>query len=382
MPQSPTIVNVLFSGDEEHSGVLSLHHKISELVEEKNFQVVNLFLTGEHLSGTDFPGVNLFWKLDKKTLRQKGLLNRCRYKTLRKRMMTFLESQKASVVLCDGITVIRLISAIQKSYPVKGIGIFHGMTRFKNKDVKRLSENQALWHFVAVSEGLKSQLKENCSAFDDDCLRVIFNALNFSCLEQKLLPMDQARQVLGVEGKRNVFGCIGRLDAVKRHKIIIKAVSILKQQKSWPDNAQVVIIGEGELRPKLLALIDELSLQNEVILAGAKPNAVQYIKAFNAFIMPSNEREAFGIALLEGCAAKIPVIVSDTPTFRMITGNRARYFSVDNADMLADEMKRVMAMTEEEKNQVGHAIFSHVKKKFDVTAFKQSYWQLISDVCL
>ena len=382
MPENKVVVNLIFSSHAAHTAVLSLHRAMSELVEEKGLHVINLFLTGEVLPDGEFPGQSFFWKLDSKMLRQKGLINTWRYKQFIKRLVTFFRERCAGLVLCDGITSVRLTADVQKKYPIKGIGVFHGLTRFKKKDADHLSQKKRIWRFVAVSNMLKEQLKNSCSFFDDTCLSVISNALDFSVLKSQFLSFEQVRRSLNIEESNILFGCIGRLDEVKRHEVVIQAVGLLKQQQQWLDNAQVIIIGDGELRQALSEQIVTLNLQREVILIGAKSNAAQYVKGFDAFIMPSDEREAFGVALLEGCAAKIPVIASDIPVFQSITGGLATYFPVNNVEVLADRMKQVMCMSKEQQLEAANQVERYVSERFDIHTLKQAYWQLIEQMTI
>lgn len=377
MAGSRVIANLIFSSEVAHSAVLGLHRTMSEVIEENNHRVINIFLTGKVLSGTRFPGESFFWQLDTKMLRKKGLFNTWRYQKFLRKLVAFLREQHVDIVLCDGITAIRLLADVQKTLAIKSIGIFHGKTRFKKTDVSTLRKHKELWHFVAVSDALKIQLRQSFMFFDNNCLTVIPNAVDFSSLGRQLFLANEARTALGLTEQTFAFGCIGRLVNCKRHAVAISAVAILKEKNCWPEQAVMVIIGDGVLREKLHQQIVELGLQNAVILAGAKLEAARYVSAFDAFVMPSDEGEAFGLALLEGCAAKIPVIVSDIPVFQNITGGIAIYFPVGDAEVLAEKMEQLMLLNEEKRKQAGKVVYDHVRQYFDIDTFKKNYWQMI-----
>ncbi|MDQ6659123.1 MAG: glycosyltransferase family 4 protein [Actinomycetota bacterium] len=61
-----------------------------------------------------------------------------------------------------------------------------------------------------------------------------------------------------------------------------------------------------------------------------------------ALVMPSLY-EGFGIPVLEGMAAGIPVVISDTPAMLEVAGGHASTFPVGEAEALAEVLRRVLA---------------------------------------
>lgn len=74
-------------------------------------------------------------------------------------------------------------------------------------------------------------------------------------------------------------------------------------------NIVSVIIGDGAERPHLESLIERNNLGNTVLLAGALPNAAQYLKAFDLFVLPS-VKEGWPYAILEAMAAEVPIVAT------------------------------------------------------------------------
>lgn len=120
------------------------------------------------------------------------------------------------------------------------------------------------------------------------------------------LPRATARQELcertGMSADSFIFGTIAELHANKGIDILIHAMYLV-------DDAHVIVIGEGEERAALELLIQELHLEQRVHLIGFVDSAARYLKAFDAFILPSRT-EALGYVLLEAGAAGLPVIAS------------------------------------------------------------------------
>jgi glycosyltransferase involved in cell wall biosynthesis len=78
------------------------------------------------------------------------------------------------------------------------------------------------------------------------------------------------------------------------------------------------IVGEGELRETLEALIQKYELQN-VHLHGKKTDRelIEFYKSADIFVLPSLQ-EGLSLAMLEALAAGLPVVASDLPEIREI----------------------------------------------------------------
>lgn len=101
---------------------------------------------------------------------------------------------------------------------------------------------------------------------------------------------------------------VAELHPVKRHDVAIRAMHELVSSGT---NLRHVIIGEGEERTHLLALIRELELEEHVFLTGHIENAARLLKAFDIFILPSRS-EALSYALIEAAQAGLPIIATKT----------------------------------------------------------------------
>ena len=94
----------------------------------------------------------------------------------------------------------------------------------------------------------------------------------------------------------------------KNHKLLIKAFSNIAEQVD--DN--LIIYGEGDQRPELQALINELGLDERVLLPGVINNVVEATKDAKVFVL-SSDYEGMPNALMEALALGIPCISTDCP---------------------------------------------------------------------
>lgn len=102
---------------------------------------------------------------------------------------------------------------------------------------------------------------------------------------------------------------IGRLTYYKGHDVLINAVAELP-------SARLLIVGQGEHRGRLQALIGALRLEARAELRGFLPDdeLMALLATCDVLCLPSLERtEAFGLVLLEAMRFAKPVVVSDIP---------------------------------------------------------------------
>ena len=105
---------------------------------------------------------------------------------------------------------------------------------------------------------------------------------------------------------------VGRLAAQKNLSLLIEAISQM-QTSVFLD-----IVGEGELREDIEALIQKHELQN-VKLHGKKTGneLIELYKSADIFVLPSL-KEGVSLSMLEALAAGLPVVASDRPEVREV----------------------------------------------------------------
>ncbi len=108
------------------------------------------------------------------------------------------------------------------------------------------------------------------------------------------------------EKKQFVVGAIGRLSLEKGFEYLIGAIAnpIFKGQEIG-----MILIGEGDERHKLEALIEKLRLSENIKLLGYKKNASKYIGLMDIFVLPSLT-EGMPLTVIEAMQAEVPVIAS------------------------------------------------------------------------
>ena len=100
---------------------------------------------------------------------------------------------------------------------------------------------------------------------------------------------------------------VGRLMAQKSFETSIKACYILKKHG---ENIRWYVLGEGDRREKLQALIEKLGLERDFILCGAVDNPYPYMKEADIYVHCSRF-EGKSLAVQEAQVLGKPIIVSD-----------------------------------------------------------------------
>jgi len=155
---------------------------------------------------------------------------------------------------------------------------------------------------IAVSDGIKNDLEKNYQV-QKNKIQTIYNFIDI----KHIAGLSEEHIENNLEhifntGRKVIT--VGRLSDAKGHWHLIRA---FKQVSTEMPDAKLIIVGDGELRPFLTNLIDELSLKNSVHLIGNRDNPYKYMKNSDLFVL-SSVYEGFGIVLIEAMACGIPVI--------------------------------------------------------------------------
>lgn len=132
------------------------------------------------------------------------------------------------------------------------------------------------------------------------------NGIDLPTFEATLLGREAARTALNLNQKSFVFGTIANLFPAKDLPHYLEACKIIHDRHP---NTKWIILGEGPERQRIEEKQKTLGLENTVLLPGQKNNASQYLKAFDAFVLPSS-KEGMSWALLEAMAANIPCLAT------------------------------------------------------------------------
>jgi glycosyltransferase involved in cell wall biosynthesis len=159
---------------------------------------------------------------------------------------------------------------------------------------------------VGVSRGVADDLAE-ATGIGRERIQVIHNPIVTPELRKKAqAPVthpwfypDQPPVVLAV----------GRLSPQKDYPTLIQAFGEVRRNRPL----RLLILGEGEERPALEALIRQLGLQDDVSLPGFAANPYPYMARVSLFVL-SSRWEGLPTVLVEALYCGAPVIATDCPS--------------------------------------------------------------------
>ncbi|RYY70131.1 MAG: glycosyltransferase [Chitinophagaceae bacterium] len=139
----------------------------------------------------------------------------------------------------------------------------------------------------------------------------------------------------GPTSERTKILTVGSLREIKNFAYLIEAFGFLKNE-----NIELHIYGRGSEMANLQAMIDRL--QVNVVLKGQVNNIPEVMGQYDLFTMAS-KFEGFSVSVLEAMNAKLPMLLSDIPSFREQCENCALYFSLNDPADFANKLKNLIA---------------------------------------
>lgn len=144
-------------------------------------------------------------------------------------------------------------------------------------------------------------------------------------------------------GCRHVFLMVGSIEPRKNHQFVLDAFDRFWQQGG---DATLVLIGRQAWRTDtfLARVADHRERGNRLhLLRDATDTELDHGYRNASALVIASETEGFGLPVVEAFQRGLPVLCSDIPVFREIADGRARFFSIDNPDHLADALREFCA---------------------------------------
>jgi glycosyltransferase involved in cell wall biosynthesis len=159
---------------------------------------------------------------------------------------------------------------------------------------------------VAVSQGVADDLVR-IAGIPREHIRVIYNPIVTPQLREK--AQASLNHPWFAPGEPPVVLSVGRLSAQKDFVTLIQAFGIVRRRRP----ARLLILGEGEERPALEALVEQLDLARDVSLPGFVANPCPYMAQAGVFVLSSRWEGLPGV-LIEALYCGSPLVATDCPS--------------------------------------------------------------------
>jgi len=173
----------------------------------------------------------------------------------------------------------------------------HGPEEFDKPLGIHLGEKTARSRFtVAISSFGKSQLFRWCDRVHWDKVQVVHCGVDDRFLNSKIVPLPAEKR----------WVCVGRLGEQKGHLLLMEAVGQLAAEGY---DFQLVLVGDGPLRPQIESLMAQWNLGDRVQITGwaSAEQVQQHILQAQASILPSFA-EGLPVVIMESLALARPVV--------------------------------------------------------------------------
>jgi len=160
---------------------------------------------------------------------------------------------------------------------------------------------------ITVSKGIEYELRNN---YNLDNIKTIYNPKDVSLMLSKSKEPISSSFNFFFSRPGFTFVSIGRFVTQKAHWYLLR--SFKKTVEKYPES-KLVLVGDGVFKSKIITLINNLGLQNNVLLTGLQDNVFPFLKNSDCFIMTSLW-EGLPNTLLEALSMNLPIISTDCKT--------------------------------------------------------------------
>jgi len=227
---------------------------------------------------------------------------------------------------------------------------------------------------TAISEATRQALAVN-ESFPEKAIQVIYNGIDRPDYGQ--IDRKQKRAEFGIDPDAFVMGTVARLDPIKNHPMMIRALKRLQGQSRRPI---LLIVGDGPERDKMAALASKLSVSEAVVFTGYRDDAEQMYPLMDLFLLTSFS-EGTAMTLLEAMAAGLPAIVTDVGGNPEIVEQNRTGFIVpsDDAAALAEKVN-ILMNDPDQRGAMQAAASAHFETRFTANEMAAAYEKLYRSV--
>lgn len=227
----------------------------------------------------------------------------------------------------------------------------------------RLTQRKGVQHFHANSKAVAAHYKQEVHVPENKISVVPRGRQDNEWLQQKEELRKKYNEEFSIPSDHLLLINTGRHEHQKGHDILLKAVALC--ESNTPFN--VLIAGrEGAFTNSILELQVQLGLQQKVKLIGHRTDIPQLLAAADLFVFPSRFEGMPG-ALIEACAAGLPVVCTDLPCMTEVVTDKqnALLFPTENPQAMATQLDQLL-MDADKRKEMGTESLAVFRNKFQL----------------
>lgn len=219
---------------------------------------------------------------------------------------------------------------------------------------------------ICVSEDLRNDIISGYHKVKIAAIHAIPNPIDISAVQE--LAKIEAPDFQSLDRRRPTILFVGRLNPQKNLRGLLRAFKLLLQFAP----ANLVIVGEGELRMELQQQVKDLDIEEFVLFAGYKANPLPYFLASEVLALNSHY-EGFPNVLLEALALDLPIVATDCPTGPREILDNGRWGTLVK---VGDETALAKALTMAIQNPQRKRNLSHRAQKYQPSVIANRYLEV------
>jgi len=211
---------------------------------------------------------------------------------------------------------------------------------------------------------------------DKNKIFVAYNSIDTDKIFEIKQLIIAENPLLTINRHRIIF--IGRLIPWKKTDLLIKALALVKKQ--FPD-VELVIIGDGNERPKLERLVQDLKISDSVRFLGSlrdNRTKAEYLLSSTLFVLPGMG----GLSINEAMCYGLPVVCSradGTEKHLVSNGFNGYIFREDDINDLAEKVLKIIT-SKELREMMSKNSLKIIKNKVNINTMISGFKQAIEYV--
>lgn len=206
-----------------------------------------------------------------------------------------------------------------------------------------------------------------------DKMVFIPNAFDLETFQPDPAAKTSVRQELGISPDSPLIGLVNRFHPMKDHHNFVRAAAIL--HRDLPE-CHFLLCGHGITweNEKLATWIHEVNLQSRFHLLGQRQDIPRIMASLDIATLSSSGGEGLPNVVGEAMCCGVPCVVTDVGDSARVVGETGVTVPIKDAQALADGWRRILiAMTAEERRQLGLAARHRIETKYNLTDITRQY---------
>jgi glycosyltransferase involved in cell wall biosynthesis len=192
----------------------------------------------------------------------------------------------------------------------------------------------------ALLAGVSDAVARELSGLGRQPALVLPNGVDLARCDDVRMSRSAARRALGLLDDEFNVGVVGRLHPKKDPALAVEGFRLaLAARRPGEQPLRLTFLGDGVLAGELVEQASGLP----VLFKGFVRDAARYMAAFDLLLLPSGDREAFGMVALEALGAGVPVLCGSAPGPRFVVGDAGLTFEPHTPQALAGALEEAAA---------------------------------------